>query len=117
MEESKVVNKFLRSVPYRYRQIMVVIQTLHDVGKLTLVNATGCLKVAEEELEAPPSMVSQTAELYLLEEAWEEKWKLGNTKKPSGNGPGGGGGGHSSRGRRNGAAVIKMVLVKRADMT
>jgi hypothetical protein len=57
----KVVGKFLRSVPHRYRQIVVAIQILLDVDKLTLVNVTGRLKAAEYELEAPPPMVGVKA--------------------------------------------------------
>jgi hypothetical protein len=39
--EPKVVGKFLRSVPHKYKQIVVVIQTLLDVETLTLSNMTG----------------------------------------------------------------------------
>jgi hypothetical protein len=50
--EQKVVGKFLHSVPHKYKQIVVVIQTLHDVGTLTVANVTGRLKAAEDEFEA-----------------------------------------------------------------
>jgi hypothetical protein len=39
--EPKVVGKFLRSVPHKYKQIVVAIQTLLDVETLTLANVTG----------------------------------------------------------------------------
>jgi lantibiotic modifying enzyme len=41
VEEPKVVGKFLRSVHHRYWQIVVAIQMLLDVNKLTLANVTG----------------------------------------------------------------------------
>jgi uncharacterized membrane protein YgcG len=102
--ESKVVGKFLRSVPHKYKQIVVAIQTLLDVEGLTLANVTGRLKAAEDELEAPPASVNHAGKLYLSDEAWEEKWKL---REGSGGGGsssrGGGGGGHGvDRGRGNG---------------
>jgi hypothetical protein len=37
----QVVSKFLRSVPHKYKQIIVAMQTLLDVGTLTLANVTG----------------------------------------------------------------------------
>jgi hypothetical protein len=53
----------------------------------------------------PPPMVNHAGKLHLLE-AWEEKWKQCDAKKPTGNGSGSRGGGrrdgHSSRGRGNG---------------
>jgi hypothetical protein len=69
VEEPKVVGNFLWSVPHRYRQIVVAIQSLLDVDTLTLANVTGCLKAVEEELEAPSSLVSHAGRLYLSEEA------------------------------------------------
>jgi hypothetical protein len=92
VEEPKVVGKFLQSVPHRYRQIVVVIQSLLDVDTLTLVNVTGRLKVAAEEFEAPPSSVSHASKLHLSEEAWEERRKQRDCKEPADGGPGGRGG-------------------------
>jgi hypothetical protein len=103
VEEPKVVGNFLWSVPHRYQQIVVAIQSLLDVDTLTLANVTGCLKAVEEELEAPSSLVSHAGRLYLSEEAWEERRKQRDGKKPPGGGSGGRGGrgrgGRSNRGR------------------
>jgi hypothetical protein len=41
VEKRKVVGEFLWSVPHRYQQIVVAIQSLLDVDTLTLVNVTG----------------------------------------------------------------------------
>jgi hypothetical protein len=92
VEEPKVVSKFLRCVPHRYRQIVVAINTLLDVKTLSLANVTGRLKAAEDDLEAPPASVNHVGKLYLSEEAWEEKWKLREGFSS--------GGGSSSRGGR-----------------
>jgi hypothetical protein len=106
VEEPKVVAKFLRSVPHRYQQIMVLIQTLLDIEKLTHANMTGWLKAVEDELKAPPPTMNHAGKLYLSEEEWEEKWKAHDSKKPSGGGSGGRGGGWhdncSNMGRGNG---------------
>jgi hypothetical protein len=55
---------------------MVAIHTLRDVGKCTLANVTGQLKVAEEELDGPLTMVNHGDKLYLSEEVWEEKMEV-----------------------------------------
>jgi hypothetical protein len=47
LDETKVVAKFLRSVPRRYKQIVLAIQTLIDAANLTLANVTGRFKAAE----------------------------------------------------------------------
>jgi hypothetical protein len=92
--KSKVVGKFLRSVPHKYKKIVVAIQTLLDVETLTLANVIGRLKAAEDELELPSALVNHAGKLYLSEEAWEEKWKLWE---------GSSGGGSSSRGSGSGS--------------
>jgi hypothetical protein len=104
--EQKVVDKFLHSVPHKYKQIVVAIQTLLDVETLTLVNMTGRLKATEDELEAPSVLVNHAGKLYLSEEAWE-KWKLREESSGDGSSSRGGGGGHGAnrgrgRGRGNG---------------
>jgi hypothetical protein len=93
--ELKVVGKFLRSVPHKYKQIVVAIQTLLDMETLTLTlaNMTWRLKVAEDELEAPPVSVNHAGKLYLSEEAWEEKWNLREGSDGGGSRSRGGGSG------------------------
>jgi hypothetical protein len=102
--ETKVVDKFLRNIPHKYKQIVVVIQTLLDVDTLTLANVTGRLKAAEDELEVPLASVNHAGKLYLSEEAWEEKWKLREGSGGSGSSSRGGGAGGrgANRGRGNG---------------
>jgi hypothetical protein len=65
VEDAKVVGKFLRSVPTKYKQIVLAIQTLFDVSMLTLPNVTGRLKAAEDEMEAPPPTMSHNGKMYL----------------------------------------------------
>jgi hypothetical protein len=97
--EQKVIGKFLHSVPHKYKQIVVAIQTLLDVETLTLVNMMGRLKATEDELEAPSVLVNHVGKLYLSEEAWE-KWKLREESSGDGSSSRGDGGGHgANRGR------------------
>jgi hypothetical protein len=65
VEDAKVVGKFLRSVPTKYKQIVLAIQTLFNVSMLTLPNVTGRLKAVEDEMEAPPPMMSHNGKMYL----------------------------------------------------
>jgi hypothetical protein len=102
LEEPKLVAKFLRSVPRRYMQIVLLIQTLLDISTLTLANVMGRLKAAEQKMKGPPPMVNHNGKLYLTEEAWVEKWKLCDSDKQFGGGPGGRGGGWHDRGGGHG---------------
>jgi hypothetical protein len=87
----KVVGKFLRSVPHKYKQIVVTIQMMLDVETLTLAKMTGQLKATEDELEAPLVSVNHVGKLYLSKEAWEEKWKLQEGSSDGGSSSRGGG--------------------------
>jgi hypothetical protein len=84
--EPKVVGKFLRSVPHKYKQIVVAIQTLLDVETLTLANVS----------------VNHADKLDLSEEAWEEKWKLQEGSGAGGSSSRGGGSGGRSANHGNG---------------
>lgn len=106
LDEPTVVGKFLRSVPTRFKQIVVAIQTLLDVSTLTLAEVTGRLKAAEEELEAPLSSVHHNSKLYLTEEAWEARRKqreTGRSSKGDANRVSGRRGGRGGRGRGRGS--------------
>jgi hypothetical protein len=48
---------------------VVAINTLLNVKTLSLANVTGRLKVAKDDLEAPPTSVNHAGKLYLSEEA------------------------------------------------
>jgi hypothetical protein len=71
VEEFTVVEKILRCVPPRLKQIALAISTLLDVRTLTVANLAGRLKAAEEALEEPPSSLQQDGKLYLTEEEWD----------------------------------------------
>jgi hypothetical protein len=55
VEEHKIVEKILRCVPPRLKQITLAISTLLDIQSLTIANLARRLKAAEEAFEEPPS--------------------------------------------------------------
>ncbi|KAG8047551.1 hypothetical protein GUJ93_ZPchr0008g12023 [Zizania palustris] len=57
VEEHTVVEKILRCVPPRLKQITLAISTLLDVQSLTVANLMGRLKTAEDAFEEPPSLL------------------------------------------------------------
>ncbi|XP_078437633.1 uncharacterized protein LOC144708254 [Wolffia australiana] len=68
IEETQVVEKIIRSVPQRFRQIVVAITTLLDVSTLTVADLTGRLKAAKDAFEETPSSMHHEGKLYLTEE-------------------------------------------------
>jgi hypothetical protein len=75
--ESKIVEKMLRSVPPRFKQIVVTIRTLLDTSTLSVADLTGRLKAAEESFEGPPSLLLHDGKLHLTEEEWNSRRKRG----------------------------------------
>ena len=67
VEETKIVEKMLRIVPSRFKQIVLAIRTLLDTSTLIVADLTGRLKATEESFELPPSM-QHDGKLYLTEE-------------------------------------------------
>jgi hypothetical protein len=53
VEEHVVVEKVLRCVPPRLKQIVLAISTLLDIRMLTVVNLVKRLKMVEEDFEDP----------------------------------------------------------------
>ncbi|XP_078438598.1 uncharacterized protein LOC144709068 [Wolffia australiana] len=75
IEETQVVEKIIRSVPQRFRQIVVAITTLLDVSKLTIADLTSRLKAAEDAFEETPLAMHHEGKLYLTEEEWDAQRK------------------------------------------
>ena len=96
VKESQVVEKIIRSVPQRFRQIVVAITTLLDVSTLTVADLTDRLKAAEDAFEPPPSVMHHEGKLYLTEEEWDAQRKKHDAEKTSGRGSSN----SSHRGRR-----------------
>jgi hypothetical protein len=65
--EYVVIEKILRCVLQRLKQIALAIATLLDVRSLTIVNLLGRLKAAKEVFKEPLETVQQDAKFYLIE--------------------------------------------------
>jgi hypothetical protein len=70
VKETQIVEKMLRSLPHRFKQITIAIKTLLDVSTMSVADLNGRLKEVEEEFEEAPAMVQHEGSLYLMEEEW-----------------------------------------------
>ncbi|XP_072151720.1 uncharacterized protein [Setaria viridis] len=68
VEQVKIVEKMLRSMPACFKQIILAIQTLLDPTTLTVDELTWHLKAAEEAFEPPPPQMQLDGKLYLMKE-------------------------------------------------
>ena len=85
IDETQVVEKFLRVVPPRLSQIALAIETLLDTTDMSLEEVTGRLKAAEDRLESPEPLREQ-GKLLLTEEQWQQKMKErqgGSSSRPA----------------------------------
>ncbi|CAA7393944.1 unnamed protein product [Spirodela intermedia] len=86
VEETQVVEKIIRSVPQRFRQIVVAITMLLDVSTLTVADLMGRLKVAEDAFEEPTSAMHHDGKLHLTEEEWDARRRKRDNEKTGGGG-------------------------------
>jgi hypothetical protein len=77
IKEQQVVQKLLRVVPKHLSQVAVAIEVTQHLSKLTLEDAGGRLRAAEdramEDDALPPPRVD--GKLLLMEEQWKEKMR------------------------------------------
>jgi hypothetical protein len=94
IKEQQVVQKLLRVVPKHLSQVAVAIEVTQDLSKLTLEDADGRLRAAEdramEDNALPPPRLD--GKLLLMEEQWKEKMR-----QRSNTGQGSSGGGEQRR--------------------
>jgi hypothetical protein len=96
VDQGKIIEKMLRSMPSWFKQITVAIRTLLDTSTLTVAELTGRHKAAEESFEEPPSTLHHDRKLYLTEEEWNVCRRQREAEDH------GGGGASGSSGRRGG---------------
>jgi hypothetical protein len=75
VEEEKIVEKIARSVPPRFKQIVLSIITLLDLSTLTVSDMVGRLRAAEDAFEEAPGSLQHSGRLYLTEEEWNARRK------------------------------------------
>jgi hypothetical protein len=91
VKDDEIVVKMFRSLPPRFKQIMIVIKTLFDVSTMSVTDLTGRLKEAEEAFEEAPPSLKQDGKLYLTEEEWDTRRKKRKAENHSVSGARGGG--------------------------
>ena len=99
VEDVKIVKKIIRSVPQRFKQIVLAITTLLDVSTLTVADLVGRLKAVEETFEESTGSQHHDGKLYLTEEEWDARRKKREKENHSG-GCKSGGSGHREGGQR-----------------
>jgi hypothetical protein len=101
VKEGEIVANMLRSLPPRFKQIMITIKTLLDVLTMSVVDLIGWLKEVEEAFEKASTSLQQDGKLYLTEEEWDARRKKLEAENHSGSDARGGGTG-KGRGRGRG---------------
>ena len=96
------MRKLLRSLPKRFSQIGVSIETLLDVNTMTIEDLVGRLKAAEEDRLDVDSVTERAGRLLLSEEEWLSKYRHRLT--PDGSSSGGGEKKHGGSGKKMGGA-------------
>ncbi|XP_034586755.1 uncharacterized protein [Setaria viridis] len=66
--EERAVEKLLRCIPEKYKQIARSIESLLDLSRMSIEEAIGRLKVIDSDESQPPSAASATAALLHLDE-------------------------------------------------
>jgi len=88
--DEKVVAKYLRVVRPRYKQLVISIETLLDISRLSIEVVTGRLMVADDV--EPPAPQTAAGKLLFTEEQWVERYKQRGQESSRG-----GSGGHGKR--------------------
>jgi len=69
--EERAVEKLLRAVPSKYKQIALAVQTMLDLSTMTIEEATGRLKAVDDhDDETSGGAVNIGGRLYYTEESW-----------------------------------------------
>ena len=73
INEEESVSKYLHSVPAKYIQITLSIETMLDLSTLTIEDVTGRLRAVDERLEQA-TIITDSGKLLLIEE-WDTQRK------------------------------------------
>jgi hypothetical protein len=95
--EKEVVKRLLHSVPESLEQVAISIETLLDLSKISIEEATGRLRAVEQR-KKPAPVRDEAGRLLLTEEEW--RVRLNNQEARGSSSSGGRGGSSRGRGRR-----------------
>jgi ribosomal protein L15 len=97
--EKEVVKRLLHSVPESLEQVAISIETLLDLSKISIEEATGRLRAVEQR-KKPAPVRDDAGRLLLTEEEW--RVRLNNQEARGSSSSGGRGGSSRGRGRGGG---------------
>ena len=82
IDDEEAVSKYLHSVPAKYIQIALSIETMLDLSTLTIEDVTSCLRAVAKRMEQATT-TTDSDKLLLTEEEWASQMKEKKSREAS----------------------------------